>query len=253
MSFFDRFPKTQYSFFGLNNPTAIPDLFRQVKLVEKRLDRISLYQKYFILGSRPDQVSLELYGSPDYYWTMFLVNDNLRQAMNKWPLTDLVLQDFINEKYVGYVLQPYRSPSDASDYNSIAGQFPVGTVITGSGSGATATVRDRIADMNQIVFTYNTNDTFDAGDEFTGVDSDGVVYQLLNTDYNIREYRNAHQRYVDGDGETTINQLNLDISSGIVTYEEYEIEQNDALKEIRVIKPEYIEEFASVFRKLINE
>ena len=39
MSFFTRMPPTQYSFFSNNEFSTIPDLFRQVKIVEKRLDR----------------------------------------------------------------------------------------------------------------------------------------------------------------------------------------------------------------------
>lgn len=254
MSLFSKLPKTKYRFYNTPEEATIPDLFRQIKVVERRLDKVAIYQKYFIRGERPDQASTDLYGTPEFHWTFMYVNDNLRSVMNKWPLRDEVLTDFINEKYVGHTITPYRLPSDPANHNSIAGKFPVGSVITGSSSGATATVTARYPNVNQIVFTYNTDTEFTEGvDTFTAVDSDGITYQLMNTQYDIRTYPNSPKYYQDNDGNTTVNQENLRITSGIVTYAEYETQLNDSLKEIRVIKPEYIQEFASEFRRLINE
>jgi len=252
--FFSKFPKTTYDFFGTNKPAEIPDLFRQIKIIERRLDSISVYQKYFIAGARPDQVSLELYGSPDYYWTFMLINDNLRSAMNKWPMQDLVMQDFIDEKYVGSTITPYRLPGDPAAYNSIVDLFPVGATLVGSSSGATATITARNPKLNQFAFTYNTGAEFDEGvDTFTATDSEGVVYQLLNTQYDIRTYPNSTHHYEDGDGVTVVNQENLRITAGIITNTNYETEVNEDLKEIRVIKSDYIQQFSNEVRKLINE
>jgi len=253
MSFFSKLPKTSYDFYNTGRKSQIPDLFKQVKVVERRLDKVSIYQKYFIRDERPDQASFSLYGSTDFHWTFMLVNDNLRSAMNKWPLSDLVLTDFIEEKYVGHTITPYREPSDAANFNSIAGQFPIGTVITGSSSGATATVTDRKPNLNQIVFTYDNGSFLEGTDTFTGVAPDTSVYQILNTKYDIRTHPNSAYRYEDLSGNTIINQENLQITTGIVTNTNYEVELNDEYKEIRVIKPEYIQQFASEFRKLTNE
>jgi|LWDU01.1.fsa_nt_gi hypothetical protein len=254
MSYFSKFPKTSYDFFDATKLSTIPDLFRQVKLVERRLDNISVYQKYFIIGSRPDQVSYELYESPDFYWTFMLVNSNLRSAMNKWPLQDLVLGDFINEKYIGSTLTPHRLSGDANDFNSINDMFSIGSTLVGSTSGATATITARHTTLNQIVFTYDTDAVFLEGtDTFTATSPTGGVSQLLNTQYNIRTYPNSPHHYEDGNGVTIYNQDNLELTQNITTNTEYETEVNEGYKEIRVIKPRYIQSFSSEIRKLINE
>lgn len=253
MTIFSKLPKTQYLFTG-NNLATIPNLFRHVKVVERRIDAVSIYQKYFIKDQRPDQVSYELYGSTDFHWTLMLVNDRLRSGMNKWPLRGDELQNFIADKYAGYTITPYRLPADALTFNSIAGKFAIGSTITGSSSGATATITARNSTLNQIVFTYDSDATFSEGvDTFTAVTPSGVVSQLLNTQYDIRTYANSVHHYEDANGVTYYNDENLRITSGFKTNTEYEEELNEERNEIRVIKPQFIQQFSAEFRRLINE
>jgi hypothetical protein len=84
-SFFSLFPKVPYqfgdgsSFVNYQNLSVYIDAFDQVREYK------TFYQKYFIKeNQRPDQLSLEIYGTTDYYWTFFLMNEHLRT--NGWPM-----------------------------------------------------------------------------------------------------------------------------------------------------------------------
>jgi hypothetical protein len=84
-SFFRNFPKAGYQFgdgelpINFQNLSVYIDAFDQVKEFQQ------FYQAYQIQNNqRPDHVSYELYGSPEYHWTLWLMNDSLR--ISGWPL-----------------------------------------------------------------------------------------------------------------------------------------------------------------------
>lgn len=254
MSYFNRFPEITYDFLNNGRKSTIPNIFRQIKIVNKRFDSIAVYEKYTIQEERPDQLSYKLYGTTDFYWTFFVVNESLRNVMNGWPLSSLALEESIIEKYPNHTITPYRDNLlDPKAYNSIAGKFPIGTTITGSVSGATGTILKRNTAMNQLVFAYTTGSpAFVSNDQIVGEDTSGVFY-YINDKFDVREEKNSPQRYVDSTGEAFSNYLNIQQSGSIITYTDYENELNDEKREIRVIRKEYIEDFATNFRRLIND
>ena len=86
MSFFNNFPLRTYNF-GDNEPvTLFQNLSVYIDLLDQIKDDVNYYQKYYILdGERPDSLSYKLYGTSDYYWTFFFINDKLKTQ--GWPLT----------------------------------------------------------------------------------------------------------------------------------------------------------------------
>ena len=65
----------------------------------------SAYYTYhdIIDGERPDTVSYRLYQNPDYYWTFFILNNNLRGGLNTaWPLSSNQFDRMIEAEYDKY-------------------------------------------------------------------------------------------------------------------------------------------------------
>jgi hypothetical protein len=84
MSFFKLFPTTQYAMAG--NIKRVVDLFRHVDVNDLLSSDISNYRKVRITdGERPDNLSYRLYGTPDFYWTFFILNENLKNGIDDWP------------------------------------------------------------------------------------------------------------------------------------------------------------------------
>ena len=83
--FFKNFPSIEYSFGDNEAPVPFEDLSVFVDTFDQVREDYIYYQSYFIKNNqRPDQLSYEIYGTTDYYWTFFLNNEHLR--ISGWPL-----------------------------------------------------------------------------------------------------------------------------------------------------------------------
>ncbi len=84
-SFFRDFPKTNYLFGDAELPVNFQNLSVYIDAFDQVREYKAYYQKYTIKNNeRPDQLSFDLYGTVDYYWTFFLMNEHLR--ISGWPL-----------------------------------------------------------------------------------------------------------------------------------------------------------------------
>lgn len=98
MSFFNQFPFTQL-LVG-NQPKAVVDLFRHVDVNDVLASDITNYKLITINdGERPDNLSQRLYGTPDYYWTFFIVNENLKNGLDDWPQATSTLETEFEKEY----------------------------------------------------------------------------------------------------------------------------------------------------------
>ena len=78
MAFFSLFPKVGYDLRNDGVLQNIVNLYRSVRPLQNFVDDVSAYKFYTVKnGERPDIVSDRLYGTPDFYWTFFIVNDFL--------------------------------------------------------------------------------------------------------------------------------------------------------------------------------
>jgi len=103
MSFFTQFPKIKYDINADGVKTDLTDIFRYVDVNEEILDDIGTYTYYEIKeGERPDIVSNRLYGTPDYYWTFFVVNETLKQGLNTWPKSYRQFELMLEQDYADY-------------------------------------------------------------------------------------------------------------------------------------------------------
>ena len=103
MSFFSQFPKIKYDINADGVKTDLIDMFRHVDVKEHLIDDITTYIWYEILeGERPDVVSNRLYGTPDYYWTFFVLNDDLKNGLNDWPKSYRQFESMLEQDYGDY-------------------------------------------------------------------------------------------------------------------------------------------------------
>lgn len=235
-----------YDFFGQGQTTKIPDIFRQVRAINKKFDSAAPYQYYEIGEERPDQVSFKLYGKVGYHWTFFIINESLSKGLESWPMTYNQLQDYIDRKYSEHTITLFRGRDTDINFNSIAGKFENGTVLTGLDSGAKATVLDRNPTVNQLVIHIDSG-TFIPGEEISGSDSTSIL-----GNYEIRSHKNSVAYYTDEEGSRYNNWENLYNPDSIVTYAEDEENKNNERRYIRVVRKGFIEDFSAEYRRLIN-
>jgi len=218
MSFFRQFPKVEYDFNRTGVKQNMVDLFRSVRPLPSFLDNYSAYKFYEVKnGERPDIVSQRLYGSSQYYWTFFVINDFLHDGMRAWPMSEEDLFDYIAKEYEGYVIETNPSIVRSSDLlitdfrDSLSGRFTLGETITGSTSGATGTLTKKIVDLSQLV-VQNVTGAF-IGDQtgpqnITERVTGGTSEDSVAT-YQVYKYAEAPYYYYETDAASRIERISV--------------------------------------------
>ena len=99
--YFKNFNIVGYKFGNETSSVLFDDLSQYVDIIDGLKDNVSFYEQYTVIaGERPDTLSYKLYGTTNYYWTFFLMNDHLRES--GWPIPTYDLLDTAKTKY------PYR-------------------------------------------------------------------------------------------------------------------------------------------------
>ena len=269
MSFFRQFPKVEYDFNRTGVKQNMVDLFRSVRPLPSFLDNYSAYKFYEIKnGERPDIISKRLYGTTQYYWTFFAVNEFLHDGYRAWPMSQEDLFTYIEKEYEGYVIETNPVITRDTDQlitdhrNSLAGRFTLGETITGATSGATGTLTSKITDLSQLV-VQNVTGAF-IGDQTPGSNTTELVVGGTSEDsvstYNVYKYAEAPYYYYrtdDADLKPVTNANHivggvdaLDLS--YVSNRSHVIEENDERSKLRYVDPNYINQFVNDFEDLIN-
>jgi hypothetical protein len=233
--YFQNFPLTQYDVYFDGQRTDVVDIFRTVKVKSEYKDNVTFYTFYNIQdGERPDVVSSKLYGSSKYFWTFFMINDNLVNYFSDWPLSNQDMQELIAHKYEGITL--------LSD-EDISTKFTKNTIFEGLISGARARLIDKDPNLgllrveiisgrfaaNEIVRDSLTN-------EFVVIKG-----QIAFADA-IHHYENADGKYVNKNT----------IGATPITNTEYEFDVNDKKTKIKVLRPAYVQVIADQFIEQIR-
>lgn len=240
MSYFRYFSDVDYVF----GDEKLPDLFQNIVIYSNVLDEvknnIAFYQDYYIQeAERPDQVSYFLYGTSTLHWTFYLMNDKLREQ--GWPLSNY---EVIEKAKSIYNLTTLTTRTKLTD------KFKVGQTIVGNSSNATGKINHRHLDLGQLVVS-DIIGTFRPGETVNSTNSEGVLESIVLLSTSI-EYL-AAQRYENAAGE--IVDIDPEVGPGAflseVTYLDRLVDQNEALKQIRVIKPSAMNSVVSAFREAI--
>jgi hypothetical protein len=247
--YFQRFPFVNYNFGNNEADTIFPNISAYIDIVDQLRDEASFYEKYTILdGDRPDIVSQMLYDTPDYHWTFFFMNDGLRES--GWPLSEREMRALVKKRY------PHRTVTTQSN---IASNFLPGDFVIGKTSGTTGRVVERNLDLGQIVIASDKNDAglnnnFGQTEQIAAGTT--AEEQNANTATLISESQqfNAPLYYKNSSGDIVDIDPYNQTTSGLVptTIMEDNINFNDRLKEITVIKPSRIISVVSEYFKLLK-
>ena len=100
MSFFKQFPKVDYSINNDGITNNVIDIYRYVDVRDKLASSVTAYQYVNLLdGERPDNLSYRLYGTPDYYWTFFILNDEFKNGLGSWPKSNNEIASKLNNEF----------------------------------------------------------------------------------------------------------------------------------------------------------
>lgn len=251
MAYFSKFPKILYSF-GDGKIASAQNLTVYAEVVDEIKNNGAFYTKYHIItGERPDQVAFKLYKDPNLYWTLFLLNDTLREK--GWPLDHDELLDKAKKDFPDYVIHTH---------DDISTKFKVGETIKCNRSGLRGEVVYRNLKHGDITITnltkrqngeyvpvaFSPNDIVN-GDMITSLDTNETIIAEYSTHeyYAARYHVNSNGDIIDylpftGQGEGVVRVTNLD----------YYTQENDKLKEINVIRPSVLTRVVNAFEDAVR-
>tara|TARA_R100001377_G_scaffold53975_1_gene31767 strand:- start:560 stop:1318 length:759 start_codon:yes stop_codon:yes gene_type:complete len=248
--FFANFPLVGYNFGNETQPALFQNISAYIKIIDDISDDIAFYTTVHIQDyDRPDSFSFKLYGTTEFYWTFYFLNDDVRES--GWPLPQ---QDLLPKAKVDYPHQTVITTANISK------TFLPGHTVTGSISGSTGTVVKRYLDLGQIIIDSPNN--FNVGENITpsinGVSqtADFIVVTSNVEQFNsVHHYENGSKEYVD------IGLVPSGVGSGAfpslsgktpITYFDRILAKNDSLREIKVLKPNIAVQVKSEFDKLLQ-
>ena len=131
MSYFEKFPLYQYDLEDTQNQTLITDILRRVNLKSNVAANTLVFDEYNVLdGEQPDIVARKYYGDSELHWIIVTVN-NITSRYD-WPLDQVALSEFVNDKY--------DNPNGIHHYeiNATSGDTTKKLIVASDTDGATA-------------------------------------------------------------------------------------------------------------------
>jgi hypothetical protein len=277
-NYFKDFPVVDYRFGSNEAPVQFQHLGTYIDIIDQVKEYKQFYQTYSIQNlERPDHTSYKLYGSSNYYWTFYLMNEKLR--VSGWPVENSRVYPLAQQYYPNMVVQTTGIARDADDEAGTTAipmirseTFVVGAWVWFQNSRKAGQILriDRELGLLHISLP-NTQPadselrTINEADALYIRDTDSSfqpteVFEVLSIDKQYKQFDAPHhyEDPVTGDWVYPTweddGALNLDsiTTRQSVSYFQRLREKNDDLREISVIKPESLLNIITEFNQLMR-
>ena len=131
MSYFENFPLYQYDVSDTETKTLITDIVRRVNLKSNVKANTLVFDTYDVRdGEQPDTVAFRYYGDTKLHWIIVTVN-NITSRYD-WPLDQVALSQFVNDKYSN------PNATHHHEINATSGDTTRKLIVSSDTDGATA-------------------------------------------------------------------------------------------------------------------
>ena len=217
--YFNYFPKTLYS---SNNEVSsldtVTNIISRFSFEKELKENSSVFYEYDIKdGDTPEIIARKFYDNPERHWIVLLFNDIIDPRFD-WPFDYRTLNDYVDEKY--------SAPQYADTSN---------TSISG------------------LSWAKNINNIHSYYKVITEITSEKVSVTKLQVDANtanntqfMETGTNSLYRLPDN---TTVN---IVITKETKSYYDYELEENEKKRKIKLLKPDFVPAVEKEFKKVIK-
>jgi len=221
---------------GSGNLDLIKNLSAKAKISDALLNNAGYYQTIKIIdGERPDHLSQRLYNTDQYHWTFLLLNPQIKNIWDDWPMSSSQLVEYCTNKY------QYLAADTDTDLNN---KFIIGETVTGGVSSATGIVKEIHVNMGYIVIE-KTSGTFTV----TGETIQGGNSQDSAACNFIKSQAYAPHHHVNNSTGAWVKRSAVTSPYTFIDYESAVTEQN---RDIKVIKPEHMTLVVNQFIKVMQ-
>jgi len=235
--YFSNINNTLIDIDGSGNVDLLKNLTAKAKVSDALLSNAGFYQTVEIIdGERPDLLSQRLYGTPDYHWTFLLLNPQIKNIWDDWPMSATQLLEYCKNKY------QYLA-ADTND--SLVDKFTLGESVQGSVSGALGIVKEIHVNMGYIVIEKTSGTFTETGETIQGLSSSDSVSCNF-----IKSQAYAPHHHVDDSTGAWVKRREAGTTA--YTYIDYESAVTEQNRQIKVIKPEHMTVVSNQFMKVMN-
>jgi hypothetical protein len=234
--YFRYFPKTIYSLNGSNSLDTVTNLTASFSFDESLTENsISYYQYTVPDGETPEIVANKFYGGPEKHWIILKMN-NIFDVKTDWPIEQRILNEVIRSKYANNWITETIEMTDEEGNLFVAENGESLIYETGKD-------RDGLewAILNNHSFYKIETRLFPVTGEKT-VDK----IQITEDDYNNLVEESANYTLSDG------NTLTVSITKTRMSFYDYEVEQNDAKRDIKILKSDFVPTVDQEFVRVIS-
>jgi len=238
--YFANFPKIVYDFdlsTGIDYK-IVTDITRNVRVRKQLLENITLYDYYDVgEGETPEIISEKVYGTPYYHWVIMLVNQRY-DYVNDFPLTQLELDTFIDQKYgeKKYHVNQYKVDGIIKDGINI---LNIASVSGGGGGVGSVNVGDVMVSSHGYKarvdsITYGPPSTIATVSLRTGNFLPNELVSISSEITNVRVV------------SSTIPSQYTTVSNY-----DYEFNLNESKRRIKIVDPALVEQLVKEFKDII--
>ena len=160
--YFRKIEKGFYDLKGDGNPKVVTDLMTRVKVREKVINEMSLYDKYDVpSGERPEDTAFKHFGSAEYHWVVLMTN-NITDAFYEWPMSEQDFETFLKDKYAEpdgthhYELTQSSGKTKAQGPDDYSYLLEVNSDTTGAQNVSNRQFEQRLQDERRQINLLNT-------------------------------------------------------------------------------------------------
>ena len=217
---------------GSGNKDRLKNLTAKAKVSNALINNAGFYQTITVIdGERPDHLSQRLYNTDKFHWTFLLLNPQIKNIWDDWPMSSSQLLDYCTNKY-----QYLAGDTD----DSLVDKFILGETVTGGVSGATGTVKEIHVNLGYVTIEKLTGTFTVTGETIQGLTSTDSV----NCNFIKSQAYAPHHHVSDSTGDWVIRATSGTTPYTYIDYESAVTEQN---RQIKIIKPEHISNVANEF------
>lgn len=235
-SFFDLFPLERYSLSDKKYPDyqSVTDILFRTAIIKDVLTNTSSYLEYVIKdGDTPEILAAKVYDNPEAHWMILYANDIIDPQYD-WPLNT---RDFYN-----YMVDKYRSMAEADEGEPLEDYQVVSWTQNLTNPNAVHHYEKVVRQENREAKTIT---------EFKyEIDAAKLTNNNLTVPYdrydNLAFQQDTTPVNLSVGGQTVIQT----IFKKFVTYYDYELEKNEAKRNIKIIKSEYYPQISRELERL---
>lgn len=221
---------------GSGNVDVLKNLTSKAKVSDALLSNAGFYQTVEIIdGERPDLLSQRLYGTSEYHWTFLLLNPQIKNIWDDWPMSATQLLEYCKNKY-----QYLAADTD----DSLVDKFTVGETVTGGVSGAKGVVKEIHVNLGYVTIELTSGTFTETGETIQGATSGSSASCNF-----IKSQAYAPHHHIDSSGNWVKRASSGTTAYSYIDYESAVTEQN---RNIKVIKPLNITTVANQFVKVMS-